>query len=209
MPALTTEQFIERAKKIHGDRYDYSKVVYKHHEIKIEIICYIHGSFLQTPHSHMRGRNCRKCSNIIGSNKQRTTIEDFINRSNKVYDNKYDYSKSIYVNKDTKLIVICPKHGEFESNPYHHLNGKSGCPNCKHKQEGLCTDAIEKFIGKQFHSCWPSFLNGLQYDGYNEELKLAFEYHGEQHYKPIKFYGGEKRFKIQQERDAKKRRLSK
>ena len=98
----------------------------------------------------MRGKNCKKCSNIVGSNKEKTKIEDFTTISNKVYNNKYDYSKSIYVNKNTKLIVICPKHGEFQSNPHHHLNGKSGCPNCKHKQEGLCRNAIEKITGKQF-----------------------------------------------------------
>ena len=162
MPTLTNEQFIERARKIHGDRYDYSKVDYKHHEIKIEIICHIHGSFFQTPHQHMKGSNCKKCSVIEGAKFTKTKIEDFINRANKVCNNKYDYSKSIYVNSKTKLIVICLIHGEFQCNPKHHLNGKSGCPNCKHKQEGLCRNAIEKITGKQFHSCWPSFLNGLQ-----------------------------------------------
>ena len=63
--------------------------------------------------------------------------------------------------------------------------------NLIHKQEGLCRNTIDKITGKQFHSCWLSFLNDLQQDGYNEEFKLAFEYHGKQHYMSIKFYGGE------------------
>ena len=78
-----------------------------------------------------------------------------------------------------------------------------------YKNETACRESIEKVIGKKFPSTWPSFLEGLQYDGYNEELKIAIEYHGIQHYLPVNFFGGEKKFKIQQERDKKKQRLSK
>ena len=125
-----------KEQKVHSDTYCYNNVLYANTDTQIEIICRIHGSFFQTPHSHMRGKNCKKCSVIEGAKYTKTKIEDFINIANKVYNNKYNYSKSIYVNTNTKLIVICPIHGEFETNPHHHLNGKSGCPTCKHKQEG-------------------------------------------------------------------------
>ena len=78
-----------------------------------------------------------------------------------------------------------------------------------YKNETACREAIKKVIGKEFPSTWPSFLKGLQYDGYNEELKIAIEYHGIQHYKPVKKFGGEKKFKKIQERDARKIKLSK
>lgn len=59
--SLTTNEFIERAKLIHGDKYDYSKVVYKNGRTKIIIVCPIHGEFLQKPHDHLYGRGCPKC----------------------------------------------------------------------------------------------------------------------------------------------------
>ena len=56
------DEFIRRAKAVHGDRYDYSKVEYHHSNKKVEIICSVHGSFWQTPHEHIiLKHNCPKC----------------------------------------------------------------------------------------------------------------------------------------------------
>lgn len=63
MKKLTTEEFIEKARKIHGDKYDYSKVEYVNNSIKVCIICPVHGEFWQTPNSHLSGRKCASCSN--------------------------------------------------------------------------------------------------------------------------------------------------
>lgn len=60
---LTTEQFIEKAKKIHKDRYDYSLVEYVNSQTKVKIICQKHGIFEQTPNNHLKGCNCPKCAN--------------------------------------------------------------------------------------------------------------------------------------------------
>jgi hypothetical protein len=59
--SLTTEQFVKRAKRQHGNKYDYSRVSYKKAKTKVEIVCKKHGPFLQTPDSHLSGRGCRKC----------------------------------------------------------------------------------------------------------------------------------------------------
>ena len=56
-------------------------------------------------------------------------IEDFICKSKKTHGNKYDYSKSIYINSRTKLIITCPTHGDFEQEPSSHIRGR-GCPKC-------------------------------------------------------------------------------
>ena len=90
---MKTKIFIEKAKQVHGDKYDYSKVKYINCSTKVCIICPIHGEFWQEPSSHLRGCSCRRCSLEQKSNKQRLTIEQFIERSNKLYNNKYDYSK--------------------------------------------------------------------------------------------------------------------
>jgi hypothetical protein len=58
---LTTETFIQRAREVHGDKYDYSKVNYINSYTKVEIICPIHGSFWQTPGHHLYGEGCKHC----------------------------------------------------------------------------------------------------------------------------------------------------
>ena len=62
MKRLTTEEFVEKARKIHGNKYDYSKVEYKDSHTKVSIICPIHGEFLQTPNNHLNGQQCPFCS---------------------------------------------------------------------------------------------------------------------------------------------------
>ena len=57
----TTEEFIEQAKAVHGNKYDYSKVEYKGSHTKIIIVCSKHGEFEQDPNSHLQGRGCKKC----------------------------------------------------------------------------------------------------------------------------------------------------
>ena len=54
---------------------------------------------------------------------------DFISKANKVHNNKYDYSKVVYVNSQTKVIIVCPTHGEFEQKANNHLNGRE-CFQC-------------------------------------------------------------------------------
>lgn len=120
----TTEKFIEKAKEIHGDKYDYSKVKYNGNKVKVCIICPIHGEFLQTPNSHLNGNGCSKCAKCY-----HYTTEDFIDKAKQIHNNKYDYSKSIYNGIFKKICIVCPEHGEFWQTPKNHLKG-SGCPKC-------------------------------------------------------------------------------
>jgi hypothetical protein len=116
--------FINKAKKIHGDKYDYSKVEYKNVQTKIKIICYNHGEFEQLPSKHLSNHGCVKCS---GHYKKTST--DFINDAIQIHGDKYDYSKINYNNSQEKIIIICKVHGEFEQRPNNHLNGQ-GCAKC-------------------------------------------------------------------------------
>ena len=120
----TTEEFIESAKKIHGDKYDYSKVKYDLAKKPVIIVCPIHGEFKQTPLNHLKGAGCKKCSGT-----SRSSTDEFIDNAKKIHGDKYDYSKVYYVNNKTKVKIICPIHGEFEQKPNTHLNG-SGCYFC-------------------------------------------------------------------------------
>ena len=122
----TTEQFIEEARKIHGDKYDYSKVIYTGAMNKVCIICPVHGEFWQTPNKHLLGQGCVLCHRPVHD------TESFINKAKEIYEDLYDYSKVEYINEKAKVKVICKIHGEFMVSPNNFLNGKT-CPKCRKK----------------------------------------------------------------------------
>ena len=129
-----TESFIEKSIKIHGDKYDYSKVDYKGYKTPVEIICPIHGSFWMKPFVHLQPtyqRGCPKCG-IEKRVKERTGNKDeFIAKSNALYNFKYNYDKVEYINRLTPVIITCPIHGDFLQKPNDHLNGHE-CAKCTH-----------------------------------------------------------------------------
>lgn len=143
----TTNEFIQEAKIVHGNTYDYSKVEYKNARTKVIIICPKHGEFLQNPFSHLSGKGCPLCKGGIKSNK-----EDFIDKANAVHNYKYNYNKVIYKNSKKKVIITCPKHGDFWQSPDNHLHG-SGCPKCRHPKKKLKRLNTAIFIkrSKQVH----------------------------------------------------------
>lgn len=145
---LTTEEFIKKAKAIHGDKYLYSDVNYKTFFDKVLIKCKAHGGFEQIPANHLKGQGCPYCSN----NKKYTT-EEFIEKANKVHNNKFNYLKTNYINSNIKITIICPVHGEFYQTPGSHLNG-NGCPKCSNNKK-LTT---EEFITKA------KVEHGVKYD---------------------------------------------
>ena len=125
MPAkITTSEFIERAKSVHGDRYDYSKTFITSMVKNTTITCPIHGDFETRAANHLLGVGCSECS----GNKKLTT-ESFIKKAHLVHGDRYDYSKVNYVGAKTKVVIICKEHGEFLQTPNNHLRGK-GCPQC-------------------------------------------------------------------------------
>lgn len=137
---LTTEEFIEKAKKLHNDRYDYSQTVYVNSRAKIIVICPEHGPFEQRASSHLAGCGCPECAKIWTDehrqNLQKSsrkfrgmTMEEWIARAKDVHGNKYDYSQAVYVNSRTDIKIICPKHGLFEQKANSHLRG-FGCKLC-------------------------------------------------------------------------------
>ena len=126
---MGTKEWIERAREIHGDKYDYSKVEYIDSTTKVCIICPEHGEFWQIPPSHLAGNGCKKCANEELSDKQRLSLDDFLKRAREIHGDKYDYSKVEYINAHTKICIICPEHGEFWQEAFSHLSG-AGCFIC-------------------------------------------------------------------------------
>jgi len=145
---MTTEEFIEKAKIVHGDKYDYSKVNYTTSNNNIVIICTKHGEFIQRASHHLRGVGCSKCAGNFKSN-----TENFIKKSKIKHGDKYDYSKVNYINNNSKVTIICPDHGEFKQRPTNHLRG-DGCPKCGGSEKSN----TEKFIEKS------KMIHGNKYD---------------------------------------------
>ena len=118
--ALTTEDFIERAKIAHPEViYDYSKVIYTNSTTPVTIGCPTHGDFQQIPNTHLLGSGCNKCGGKI-----KLTTEEFITNSKRVHgEDAYDYSETVYINAKTPIKLICKIHGPFMQLPYNHTNG--------------------------------------------------------------------------------------
>ena len=158
-----TERFIEKARVIHGDKYDYSKVEYINSLKKVIIICKEHGEFLQIAGSHLQGHQCKICSTNITANKQRRNNEEFIEKAKEKHGDKYDYSKVEYINSNTKVIIICKEHGEFLQDAGRHLQGR-GCKMCAIQLSSIRqTSNKEEFVEKA------KLIHGDKYDYSNLE----------------------------------------
>lgn len=175
MKRLTTEQFINKSNTIHGKKYEYGNCIYLRSIDKVSITCKLHGDFLQKPNGHLSGHGCPKCG---GTDKLST--QSFINDSEKIHGNIYDYSKVNYINKHNKVSIICNIHGEFLQTPNNHLKNQ-GCPKCK---------------GGVLINCDDFFL---------PELNILIEYNGYQHYYPVDYFGGIVTFNNIKNRDGIKR----
>lgn len=139
--ALTNNQFIEKARKVHNDNYNYDNTNYINNRTNIAITCKKHGDYLQTPSNHLKGGGCRKCSD----ESRYTSLEEFIVKANQIHKNYYDYSKSIYKSAKDKITIICPVHGSFEQTVNDHL-GNKGCYKCGI----LKTSCSKNYTTKQF-----------------------------------------------------------
>lgn len=152
MRKLTTNEFIEKARNIHGDIYDYSLVNYINAQTKVKIICKEHGVFEQKPHNHLNGTKCPLC------NRHNWNTESFINEAKKIHGDKYDYSKTEYKSVREKVCIIShdldghgKEIGEFWQLPLEHLSGH-GCKREKRgEKEDKWEDRICPICGKSFH----------------------------------------------------------
>jgi very-short-patch-repair endonuclease len=190
--SLTKEEFIKKSKKVHGDKYDYSKVKYNGNKTNVIIICKIHGEFLQKPNGHLSGNGCTKCAIIINSDRNRKSLEQFIIEATQVHGNKYDYSKVEYLNTREKIIIICKIHGEFLQSPEDHTHSKAGCPRCMNKTEGKFYNTILNTypnIINQFKVDWCKNKRYLPYDFCIPEHKIIIELDGRQHFQQIANWG--------------------
>jgi hypothetical protein len=181
------EDFLRKCYDKHGDKYDYSLVEYTGSQNKVKII--FEGKiYEQKAGAHIHS------SGLVEKVILKKTTKQFIKESNEIHNFRYDYSKVNYVNNQTKVIIICSIHGDFEQVSSSHLSG-AGCPHC---MESKGERKISKFLDqknieyvrqKKFYDCI-GLRYKLPFDFYLPKYRVAIEFDGKQHYEPMEYFGG-------------------
>lgn len=210
------QNYINKANKVWNSKYDYSKFVWKGVNEKVCIICPEHGEFWQLPNNHLKGEcGCLQCRGLSADFEKISNTEILIKKAKERFGDKFDYSKTKFINSRTKIKVICPIHGEFETLPYQFLQNTYGCPLCNTKVLSRGEILIEKLLREykipfksQYEIIVPEIAKNsniiridffVKYKG----KQYFIEYNGQQHYKYIPHFhtGGIIDFEKQQKRD--------
>lgn len=183
---ITTEGFKERASKVHNFCYNYKDTVYLGSKNKVTISCPLHGNFEQKAENHLAGRGCKKCGAKKIKGLPPETKEIFIDKARKTHKDIYDYSKVEYKNSQTKVIIICKIHGEFEQQPNNHIQGQ-GCTRCGDKRvsEGKKSNT-ETFLKKASKIHGNVYLyNKVNYKGNRNRITITCPIHGDFEQMPV------------------------
>lgn len=172
MQSDKTKLFIEKAIAIHGPSYDYSDLTYTLSKENVKIICKTHGFFEQRASRHLNGSGCRKCA----IDKISMNTKSFLEKSEKIHGDKYDYSLSSCSKARDLVSIICKKHGVFEQIATLHATGY-GCQKCAN--EGLrlsSSDVLRRFA--EVHGNKYSY-GDLQYRIGMEKITITCPDHGD------------------------------
>lgn len=182
------EDFIFRSQKQHGNKYDYSETEYDPEEVSIH--CPFRGIFKQDPHSHMKGKGCKKCAIEARKKTEEQRIiyeKKFIEKAIKIHGDKYDYSEIHYEDRDTMLTIKCKKHDVFEIHPRSHLELEAGCPTCSpHGYSKIAIGWLNR-VCEEEHIKIKHSQNGGEFkipnsnyraDGYCVKTNTVYEFHG-------------------------------
>lgn len=175
---LTQNEFVEKAKLVHGERYDYSLSRYTNTITPVTIICHEHGEFLQKPNVHLSGANCPAC---VGC--QKLTTERFIELSNLKHNSKYTYENSSVLNSNSIVEITCSKHGPFWQAATSHCHDGTGCPKCSKKiskKETAWLDFLNIPNDPQHRQVYIKLVNKKTHvDGYDPNTKTVYEFLGD------------------------------
>ena len=196
----------------YGNNYDVSLIKeYKCNIQKLPLICTEHGYFEATWNDLDNGHGCQECGKIRNHNSTRKSNEQFIKEARRIHGNKYNYALVKYKSAHSHIMLICNKCGKiFKITPHEHLKG-NGCPRCNESilenEVRLILDNKDiKYIEKCKNNILP-WIGRQHLDFYLPEYKIAIECQGEQHFKPIDYFGGDIAFTKRQELDIRKKKL--
>lgn len=182
---------ISIAKKIHGDRYDYSLIKpFKSKREKVPIICKIHGVFHQNMNAHLgilnkKASGCNKCAINC-----KDSTEEIVKKFKNIHGDEYDYSLVNYSNRFGKIKIICKKHGVFEQMARLHLKGFK-CRFCKNaKASRVETEWINSFKNPNIIKQYPIKINKKTYfvDGFDPQTNTVYQFHGDYYHGNPKYF---------------------
>ena len=184
--------YLGDARRVHGDRYSYDRVVYLGKRCKVCVSCRIHGDFWQGAQKHLEGHGCPKCAFAL-----QYTDKSFVDKADKVHLGRYDYSKSVFMGVENDIAIVCRKHGEFTQNAASHLAG-CGCPRCNSSSGERAVEAILRYQGepyevqKKFANCLgledrSGRRRKLVFDFWLPERMVLIEYDGKHHFQAMPF----------------------
>ena len=213
-----TKEFIEKSKKLYGNKFSYDRTVYINNCTDVTITCNKHGDFTVSPHNHLRkGRKggCKECRKEYLRAARLSNTKEFIEKSKKLYGNKFSYDRTVYVKNRIDVIITCNEHGDFKIRPDSHLHGCGGCPKCissklEDEVRKLLTENKIRFREQEPFSWLIGPGGGPQtLDFYLPDLGIGIECQGGQHFYAVDYFGGEEYLKYVQELDQNKLKLCK
>lgn len=196
---FTKADFVRKAREVHGNRYIYEQTIYQGARQKVTIACSEHGAFSQTADSHLQGIGCPTCGHELCGQNQRLSPDRFIAACSATHGNKYDYSKTEYTRSVDKIIITCPKHGDFTQVANAHQSG-IGCRKCS--CGGFSNGAIEwlEYRARQDgiyiqhagndgeYTAHDKDDRLLKFDGYCFQTNTVYEYEGSYFHGDPKLY---------------------
>jgi very-short-patch-repair endonuclease len=177
--ALTTQEWVKKAYSQHGQRYDYSRVVYRGYGRKVEVVCPEHGSFWQRENNHRNGAGCPECGAVSRQKSRAYSYESFVAAAREVHGDSYDYPKTKIYNSRSRAQIVCPEHGPFEQMVYVHLAGH-GCSDCSYNKVGKRAQlGLSEFLrrAQEVHGDTYEYLSGL--NGMHKTILIKCPLHGE------------------------------
>lgn len=170
-----------KAREIHKNKYDYTRVIYKNIDTKVEISCPDHGIFLQTPYKHINsGQGCPSCKGVLLANQRRMSKEEFVEKANKIHKNKYDYTNTKIINSHKKIEIICQLHGTFLQTPNNHLHSSNGCPSCGYNISDIGREWLDSFNNNNIIREHTILIGNRKFkvDGFDPLTNTIYEYFG-------------------------------
>lgn len=196
---LTTIEFIERAKNVHGAKYSYENTTYTTSEHNVTITCKSHGDFHQRAHDHIYGKKhgCPKCKGEIISKLKKYNLKELISKLNIIHGDKYTYVIESIIDSHTKMRIICESHGEFTLTPNKHLQGRA-CPICTRsisagelKVKEILDELSITYVRQKTFPDLYGYYRLLSYDFYLPSYNAIIEYDGGFHFKPVTYKSNE------------------
>ena len=165
----TTESFIAEAKLIHGDEFDYSKVIYKNSKTPVALTCKRGHTTNVIPQNHLNGTKCSVCYGH-----HRWSQEEFVTKCAEVHGGFYTYDKVVYAGASSKVTVTCPIHGDFTQQAHMHYSGQ-GCSKCKGHNKTTAEFVLE---AKEVHGYTYDYSKSV-YVGSKANLTINCKEHGD------------------------------